>query len=266
MNSQFAILRWKRNLSAQWCKVNKRLTPLGRLRRSGSEQGRAGPIMSLASLGLAFFCTACATTTLRPAPEAQVVPGPGTGAVAADEGVQLEARTGAWNGFPNNLAYEVTPVLVTITNESEIPLRIRYDEFQLVSPSGKTFAALPPFDMVRTVTDQIGFVEYPLWGFSIAPHLSPYYPWLTPFDGPFAYDPFYYQRYYPVFARIQLPTADMLQKALPEGVLEPQGRLSGFLYFEPVGDEVTRVDFKAELPNARATEQVAAVSIPFILS
>jgi hypothetical protein len=102
--------------------------------------------------------TARAATTLRPAPGANV--GPGDGAVAADEGARIEARTETWSAFPDHLTDEVTPVLVTTTNESNAPLRIRYDEFHLVGPAVKTFAALPPFDITGTVTQQVGVVEY----------------------------------------------------------------------------------------------------------
>jgi hypothetical protein len=185
--------------------------------------------------------------------------------VAAADGVRLEARVGAWRGVPDNLAAEVTPVLVTVTNEGDQPLRLRYNDFTLVSPSGKAFAALPPFNIEGAVGQYVDPLEYPLLGFGVAPYLSPYYPWLVPFHGPVAFDSLYYRRYYPAFVRIDLPTGDMIRKALPEGVVEPQERVAGFLYFEHVGGEVAQVDLKAELINAHTSEQFATVRIPFLV-
>jgi hypothetical protein len=46
---------------------------------------------------LTLLVSSCATT-LRPAPGANVTPGPGVGAVAEREGVRVEARVEAWEG------------------------------------------------------------------------------------------------------------------------------------------------------------------------
>ncbi|MEW6300382.1 MAG: hypothetical protein AB1671_22035 [Thermodesulfobacteriota bacterium] len=222
----------------------------------------------VASLCVTFlFLSGCATATLQPAPWANIVPGPGAGAVAEQAGVRIEARAGAWRGIPTDLADVVTPLLVTLTNESAQPLRVRYQEFQLVSATGETFAALPPFAVEGTVTQRIRPPLSPFFGFGVAPYLSPYYPWAAPFDGPFAFDPLYYHRYYPTFVRVRigLPTADMLEAALPEGVVEPQGRIAGFLYFERVGEEVARVDFRAELIDAQTEEDFGVITIPFLV-
>jgi hypothetical protein len=170
----------------------------------------------------------------------------------------------AWEGTPDNLRGEVTPVLVTITNNSPHPVRLRYNEFRLVSPTGQSFAALPPFQIEGNVWERVTTVAYPPVGFGLAPYLSPYYPGMPYYYGPYVYDSFYYNRYYPVFVRVQLPTGDMLQKALPEGVLEPQGRITGFLYFEHVSNDVARVDFRADMINAQTNQQLATVSIPFV--
>ena len=63
---------------------------------------------------------------------------------------------------------------------------------------------------------------------------GPVYPGLTTFAGPLMCDPFFYASYYPRFVQLQLATGDMVQKALPEGALQPGGRMTGFLYFDNV--------------------------------
>jgi hypothetical protein len=211
-----------------------------------------------------FLILSGCTATLRPAPWVTPTAGPGDGTTATAGNIRVEARVNAWEGVPENLHEEVTPVLVTITNDGSQPVRIRYNEFRLVSPAGQSFAALPPFEIEGSVLETVTTMTYPPVGFGFAPYLSSYYPGMSLYYGPYAYDWFYYHRYYPVFRRVQLPTGDMIQKALPEGVLEPQGRVSGFLYFEEVSSDISRVDFRADIINAQTDQQFAEISIPFV--
>ena len=59
----------------------------------------------------------------------------------------------------------------------------------------------------------------------------------------------------------------MVQKALPEGVLEPGGRMAGVLYFENVDigdvngdDDMGR--FSMDLVDASTTRAIGTISIP----
>jgi hypothetical protein len=62
---------------------------------------------------------------------------------------------------------------------------------------------------------------------------------------------------------MKLPTADMIHKALPEGVLEPGGKVTGFLYFEDVKtDKNDKATFTTDLVNAATGEPVASIRIP----
>lgn len=199
--------------------------------------------------------------SLEPAPGAQ--PAPGGGYAGFTDGVMVTADPDAWRGVPRRLD-TVTPVLVTIQNDGTTPVRIRYNEFTLVAPDGRRYAAIPPFQVRGTEVEYISDLEYS--GFYVAPWYSRYYPRIRPFRGyPYTFDPVYYDRYYPRFVELALPTGDMIQKALPEGVLEPGGRVSGFLYFENVSGDVPSVDFRAELVNAATGEPFGAVNIPFLV-
>jgi hypothetical protein len=176
-------------------------------------------------------------------------------------GVRVIARSDAWSGFPPDL-HRVTPILVTIENEGTAPLRIRYNEFSLNAPStGASYAAIPPFDIRGTEVEPITALGYS--GFWVAPYYAPYYPGLRPYYGAFPFDQFYYNTYYPSWIDIQLPTGDMVQKALPEGVLEPGGRVTGYLYFHNVKRDVGMVEFTEELVNAKNGETFGVVRIPF---
>lgn len=178
----------------------------------------------------------------------------------------MEARVDAWSAQPENLAQEATPIRVRIMNRSGNPLRIRYNDFHLVGPDGKSFAAIPPYNLQGEVTKPINNLATPATGFTVAPYLTGYYPGITSFAGPFAYDAAYYGTYAPRFRQINLPTEQMLQLALPEGVVDPTGEVSGFLYFESVGDlDVSRVQLRAELVNAQTGQKFGDITIPFVV-
>jgi hypothetical protein len=186
----------------------------------------------------------------------------GTSTVA---GVQISVKADSWQGWPAHLT-EVIPLLVSIENRGSAAVRLRYEDFRLAPAAGIPRVALPPFDIRAAETAVVGttgFARYPytINGFFVAPHLAPYYPYIDPFTGAFVYDPFYYTTYYPAFARIPLPTRDMVAKALPEGVLRPGGRIEGFLYFDE-GFDSERATFQLDLVDAETSRQLGMAAIP----
>lgn len=213
---------------------------------------------------LAAGSAACAgRPELGVAPGAQPAPwGAEAGAEETIAGVTVIARPEAWAGVPTDLE-EVTPVLVTFENDGDRPIQIRYNEFALVAPTGQQYAAIPPFEVRGTEVEPLS--RYGLNSFYVAPYLAPYYPRARIYRGAFPYDPFYYDRFGPRSVRIELPTADMVQKALPEGVLEPGGVVTGFLYFQNVGDDVRSVDLIANIVDARSGEDIGTARIPFVV-
>jgi len=211
---------------------------------------------------LMLLAAGCAQSPeLDPAPRATTTAGAGEGAAASDAGVRIEARSGVWDATPTDLPEKLTPVRVTVENESGRPLRIRFKEFALVAPDGDTHAALPPFDIEKAVTRPVTTPAFP--SFTVAPHLSPHYPGWPAFTGMFAHDRAYYGDYGPATRRVGLPSRAMVENALPEGVLDSGGSVSGFLYFEQVAPEDREVVFRTELVDAESEEQYGAVTIPF---
>lgn len=215
---------------------------------------------------LALGPAGCATK-LVPAPGAHRVPSIGYAADAEQAGVHVVAATEAWRGFPTDLGDIVEPMLVTITNDSGRSLELRYEHFDLLTPGGAAFVALPPFQISGVSYEPVYAMGGPAlgFGFSVAPYLSPWYPGWTVYGGPFPFNPGYYSGYYTYYSsyeRLSLPTSDMIHKALPEGVLEPGGRITGFLYFEQVTD-VSHVVFVARLVEVGG-QPFGEIQIPFI--
>ncbi len=213
------------------------------------------------TIGIVLFAVAAGcghVGALKPAVAAQAVPGQKDTAAAEAAGVRVIVY-GAWDGTPSDLGDLVTPVRVTVENHSGAPLRVHYEQFQLTSASGLQANAMPPFSIQRpgSVTPY-----YPYTGFFIAPMFSPWYPGLAPWSGPFNYDPFYYENYY----RWQqpLPSRDMLVKALPVGVLDDNGQVTGYLYFQKVAKDTPQVTFSYDLVDAKSGNALGKIGIPLV--
>jgi hypothetical protein len=79
------------------------------------------------------------------------------------------------------------------------------------------------------------------------------------------YDPFYYDTSYGRWRENEMPPAPLEPLAVPEGTVQPGGELSGFLYFEDLSGEVSRVRFQMEVVDARTGEPLGTVEIPFLV-
>jgi len=230
--------------------------------------------------------SACAhVTTLQPDPAASLAPGTTDVATAQVSGVRVLVSGDKWNADPQNLGDVFTPVQVTIDNNSNRALRLSYEEFKLNGSTGFVHAALPPLKAKGVVNEassretkpSIVFADYrrpaasgPVIlpaqfehdGFYVAPHLGYGYPGYEAWPGAFPYDPLYYDQYYAYWPE-QLPTKDMLNDALLEGAVQNAGKVTGFLYFQPVTASEPRVSFEMDLIDANNGQTFGHVSIPF---
>lgn len=197
--------------------------------------------------------------TLAPASDAYPVEAPGRAAVAVCAGVRITVSAGAWHGYPPNLPRMMTPMLVVVENDSLRPIEIRYENFSLLG--ARAFAALPPFwpmGAVEPVTS-----VYPQSGFAVASWLAGSLPGRSVVTGEFPFHAGYYNRYFTEIVRTYRPSVDMQRKALPEGVLAPGGRVTGFIYFERV-QIVGRIVFVSRLVAVGGGRALGTVEVPFV--
>jgi hypothetical protein len=215
--------------------------------------------ISGALLLLALGGAGCAErTVLMPAPGAPAVE------VAGANGIRVTVEQGDVPGV-RAIETAVTPLKVTIVNDGPRPVAIRYDHIYLVGPDGKRFAALPPYQAEREAAQAIAPPPPPPLvydRFFVAPHLRYYYPYLTPFADPFLYDPLYYDQYFQYWHRRRVAMREVRSLSIPEGVLEPGGRVSGYLFFEHVPSKQGQVTLHADLLDARDGRPVAVVTVP----
>jgi hypothetical protein len=234
---------------------------------------------SLAALLLLSSCAARAPLT--PAPEARVLPQREQAVVANVGDVLVTADASAWKGYPSRLE-AVVPVRVRIENGGQVPLRLRFADFTLRLEEGVSVAALPPVRLEGTeiVTAPppttappgaygyggagLGWVD-PLFvhrGFHVAAPYGLYYPGLSPWTGPFALGAYPYAQQWRSWP-VELPTPDMVARALPEGVLEPDGMVEGFIYFQGLPGDEQRAILQVELADARTGEALGRAILPF---
>jgi hypothetical protein len=204
---------------------------------------------------------------LTPAPGVAAVPGPGQGASANVDGVNVIARAQAWQWDPTNLATKATPILLELQNNGTHPVLVRYNHIWLKDADGHRFNVMPPYDVNGSIT-QAYEVQNPFYGFNrftVAPYLSRWYPRLLRYRGAFAYDPSYYSPYVTDYERVRLPTADMVQRALPEGVIDAGGRAEGFVYFEALHKDARSLTLSVEIVDATTNTSLGTATIPFIV-
>jgi hypothetical protein len=200
---------------------------------------------------------------LTPAPSASVVAGPGGGAGTIVEGVRVIARSEAWHWDPTNLHSKVTPILIELQNMGSHNVAVRYQRIALVDESdGTVFHAMPPYDINASVKQKVT-MAYPYSGYAVAPYLTGYYPSLLRYNGAWAYDAGYYAPYYTAYVKVELPTMEMVQRALPEGVLSPDGTASGFVYFESLNRHMGVLNLMIDLVDAETNCPLGTAKIPF---
>ncbi len=226
---------------------------------------RGAPHHTGSVLTFAAALACCRTGELKPAPRA-----PGNLAAAARAGVAVLAEPPKEEVAG---AKKVTALRIAIDNRSNNALRLSFNEIALVGKQGEVYAALPPFRMVGTAGDlnaeagyapilEPGFYHQ---GFRVAAAYVSIYPTLPAFRGAFFGDPMYYDNYWAVLSEAAPPTTKMLLLALPEGVLEAGGRVSGIVYFEKVRADADRVELRARLVDADTGRIVGIVSLPFVV-
>jgi uncharacterized protein YceK len=225
----------------------------------------------------------CASTTYAIVPD-------GSG-VARRSGLRLVARGDAWNGDPYDLPNVMTPILVDIENHTSRDIRVSYADFALTGDGGFRYSAVNPYATASRVganehkatADDGATVTLAAYRphapgtahrapparrrahrrFFVRPrarvHFYYYEPWIYPFVVP----PFYGDHVV-VWSETaaRKPSEDVLRLGLPEGVIKPGGRITGFLYFQNAGQRADhlRLSWAAHTPDGK---QVAALDVPF---
>lgn len=182
--------------------------------------------------------------------------------------VTVVASFDAWAG---ELAVPeaVTPVRLRVENEGRLSVLVQYESMSLVAADGTTHSAIPPFELEGDLEKRRAVAvpdTSPRWtseGFFVTHAYDPL------FDDAFEVwkeevysDPRHYDYYHSHWSGEEMPTANMLSLALPEGVIDEGGFVQGFVYFEKLdGDEP--VTFRMQLRSASGY-RFGSIQLPFV--
>lgn len=210
----------------------------------------AGMIRALLVAALAVVASSAHASARRLAP-AQGASAAGPRAVAGVQ-VQVEPRAWRWGEVEHTLA----PVRVTVTNHGRRPVLLRYRQFALRSAFGDQLAPRPPYETAGE-PEAVRLDRSANRGFEYAPWSARQYGDAVPRPS----DPMYFHERDGEDAPAIPPNEDVVRRALPEGILQPGGTVSGFLYFgeQPRGTALT---FVADVVDAATGRVEGTVAIP----
>lgn len=228
--------------------------------------------LPLLILMLLIVCQ-CAERRLIPGAQAIKVRELKDAALQSSSGVKILVETNAWTGF-SQILDKITPLRVTIINNSGSQLRIQYNHFSIKEIRGvRLYAALPPYEFICNGEETKIVLPYPFPiesqieydKFSVAPYCARMYEEIPEYKNFIGIDSVYYEKYYTVWAKIQLPIIEMLQNVLPEGVLENGGHVGGFVYFEKLDRRERALLFTVDLIEEVGGKSLGTLKIPFEL-
>ena len=185
----------------------------------------------------------------------------------------VEVRVGSdmWNG-KEIVSKNVIPLKVTVDNASEDPIIVSYNKFDLENNEGREYSAIPLYkydvDLNRLVLDKDFHVipepYYKQTNFYVYPFYEPVYSGIETTDIDYVVKPEIQRKYFLWNAmNKELPTQNMRMKALTEGVLDKDGVVSGYLFFEDVLPTDEKVTFTFDIVNANTGEQEGVIEIPY---
>jgi len=192
-------------------------------------------------------------------------------AVKVKDRVEVRVGSDMWDG-KDIVAKNVIPLQITIDNGSEDPIVISYNEFDLKNNEGREYSVLPLYmydiDLDKIVMEKdykvVPKPSYKLNNFYIYPLYSPIYTGIETTHYDYVVDPNIQKKYFLWNAMDnELPTQNMRNKALTEGVLDKDGIVSGYLFFEDVLPTDEKVTFNFDIVNANTGETEGTIEIPY---
>lgn len=244
--------------------ADTRETALGRRPRRRRLASMLGAWCAVALLSPA----GCATRRLVPAQSDSAASAPALSATQA--GVTVVAAPQAWKGA-RDVPLELTPVHLTIRNEGEQPVYVSRTDIVLVGSERQLRALSPALVDVRPVRTSLGLEPS-------SPLMPPPVP---PAGNAFAVDrptgdlspgnqgltaPHFNYREPMVPHGVDVepnPREQMMTAALPQGAVDQQTMVSGFVYFDRLRKTGERLDLRVTVREHPGGPPLTTLSIPF---
>jgi hypothetical protein len=219
-------------------------------------------------LGVGFVASAgCGHERLEPASGARLASDTSDAVVAVDAGVRVVASLNDWRGAPTALPDEVTPIKIRVVNRGNRPVSILYENFALEGRGGRRYRVIPAIPLAHaTLLAGMGPIEplYATSNFEVAARYHDIYPSLDPWPAPLSRED-RTSKETDVRWKGQAPGREVCRMELPEGVLAPEGEITGYLYFEDPTRRESLLTLDADLVSANGRDTVASIKIPLLV-
>lgn len=188
-------------------------------------------------LGL-LLLAGCATPRLTPLANGVVIDPERRSAARTEAGVTVTVQASAWQGTPTYLERYVTPFYVVVQNDTATGVSFSDQDLALFDEQRTQYNPLRP----ETVAQILRAGQYRAY---------PYAPYFFHTFGFHHFHPFHFHHFHPLFFHhfypivpAYYPSDDVFTQALLPGVVRPQARLRGFVYFRKLPAQVQRVIFQ----------------------
>ncbi len=216
-------------------------------------------IINFALILAIVFLAGCASRRLVPLPDGGLIDPELQSATKTENGVTIRVQASAWDGTPSNLGSYVTSLYLEIQNDTTSTLTLGYEDLVLYDENRTQYTALTPEIVVKILQAayQGTYVFSPFFSFYGSVFIG---------SGFFSYYPYYYPFYpwwdYPVY--YQVPLDDVFNQALMPGLINPNAKLQGFIYFVKIPSKVNRVTLEIGY-KIQGDPESHKLSFPFVI-
>jgi hypothetical protein len=181
-----------------------------------------------------------------------MAPAPGLRATGENAGVRMLAKSEIWSGDPPTLPRYVLPIWIQVENHSGRSLWLRYSTICVEDSNDRqTAPAVPPTEVKGKAFIPVSALppdfrlDDPWWGTELDPEFE-----------------YYIARN--VHWEEDMPTKEMLRRAIREGVVADGKKIAGFVYFPKTKREV--VTIRAGLVDATTKQPFGRIEIPLTVA
>jgi len=206
-----------------------------------------------------IFLAGCASRRLVPIADGGLINPELQRATKNENGVTVTVQASAWHGTPSDLDRYVTSLYVVIQNDTTSTLAFGYEDVMLFDENRTQYNALTSETVVKILQAayQGTYVFSPFFSFYGSVFIG---------SGFFSYYPYYYPFYpwwdYPVY--YQVPLDDIFNQALMPGLINPNAKLQGFIYFQRIPSKIKNVTLEIGW-KVQGEEGRHVLSFPFAI-